>query len=127
MEEYLSRFGVFIPINLPCNTLDRYGPGLANPPVPEPEPDSLTLARRGDGWGIFWTLADEEDQAPEAFTSVNWLQGACQGVGRRHILAHGVQYGEPVIGLVTEDKGVTNFPDLEDISRLDWTTKFTVP
>jgi len=126
MSDTITHFGLFIPINLMRNHPARKSEGLDNPPIPEPEPDNVTLVRWGEGWGIFWTLADEEDMAPDAGSSVNWLMSAAEGVGRRHIMAHGYQYGEPVVVCVTADVG-DPLPDFEGITRHDWTSKLSPP
>jgi hypothetical protein len=117
---------VFIPIGIAASLLGGYGPGVTNPPIPEPEAECLTLARWGEKWGLLWTLADEEDLAPEAAASLNWLTTVYQGVGRRHILAHGFQYGEALIVIVTHDHGKP-LPDLGDIERHDWTSALVPP
>lgn len=119
----ITRFGVFIPINLPVSSKAKY---KDTPPIPEPEPDNLALVRRGEDWGVFWTLADEEDMAPEAGASINWLMSAHNAVGRKHILAHGFQFGEPVLYVVTGEAG-DPIPDLGQITRHDWTTQLTPP
>lgn len=120
MSESITHFGVLIPISLPINHT------YTECPIPEPEPDCLTVVKHGDTWALLWTLADEDDMAPEASVSINWINGAAQGVGPRHILAHGYQFGEYLLTSVTRDTG-DPLPDTGDIQRYDWTSKLSPP
>jgi len=117
--ETITHFGVFIPINQRAST--------TSPPIPEPVPECLTIVSRGDKWGIFWTLSEEEDMAPEAASSIAWLANSAQAIGRRHILRHGSQYGEPLVMCITRDADERRLSDVTGAERHDWTTSTSLP
>ena len=116
--EVISRVGIFLPINQKTPTI--------KPPIPEPDDDELTLTKRGNDWGIFWTIADEEGVVPEVAASLTWLVDAVKGVARRHISAHGFQTGLPLLVTLNMNDDCS-LPDIYNMERHDWATNRRVP
>lgn len=114
----ITHFGLFVPINTDSE--------LPKSPIPAPASEDLFLVRRDKEWGIFWSICDEEEVAPEAMSSVAWLLNMAQQIGYAHISPHGYQWGEPVICVVMRESN-GSFPNLGVITRHDWTSGTTPP
>lgn len=114
----ITHFGLFIPLNL-SREWDKS-------PIPPPTADDLFLVRRGKDWGIFWSITDEEEVAPETMTSVSWLLNMAQHLGRTYVAPYGYQWGEPAVCVLMREAGAS-MPDLDIITRYDWKTGVKVP
>ena len=111
--------GVIIPINSMSATAD-----LA--PIDPPEHSQLRIVRYTSDqqrWAVLWTLATEDECAPEVRSSLYWLYDHATRIGREYILGHGYLGGDPQFAVFEVIDDDWDSVDLGDLASHDFRDK----